>query len=80
MRNEEHTHARTAQTKQHRQSAHLKRVMTTPQGTGAPTNLWPDTDTEPMGFLNDTMGAFLRKGIIMPNSAPSQWMKKRSSV
>ena len=56
-------------------------VMTTPQGTGAPTNLWPDTDTEPMGFLNDTIGASRRrKGIIMPNSAPSQWMKKRSSV
>ncbi len=59
--------------------AHL--VMTTPQGTGAPTNLWPDTDTEPMGFLKVTMGASRRrKGIIMPNSAPSQWMKKRSSV
>lgn len=52
----------------------LKRVMTTPQGTGAPTNLWPLTDTEPMGLRNDTMGAFFRNGIIMPNSAPSQWM------
>lgn len=26
-------------------------------------NLWPDTDTEPMGFLKDTRGAFLMKGI-----------------
>ncbi len=115
--------------------------MTTPQGTGEPTNLWPDTEMEPMGFLKVTMGARLTKGIcggragvqvgeqlggskyeaekrsacgaaaatarqlpgctahncclgtqqtpsgrpaaqrtIMPNSAPSQWMKKRSSV
>mgnify|MGYP001807184387 CR=1 FL=1 len=49
------------------------RVIMTPQGTGAPTNLWPDTDTEPMGLRKVTMGASrLRKGIIMPNSAPSQ--------
>ena len=122
--------------------AHRRRVMTTPQGTGEPTNLWPDTEMEPMGFLKVTMGARLTKGIcrwcwrgdgrpvcgwtgawmwacrqvnprvglevkqqgsgsragecqtarrrrqqqqqqqrtIMPNSAPSQWMKKRSSV
>ena len=33
------------------------RVMTTPQGMGTPTNLWPDTDTEPIGFLNVTIGA-----------------------
>lgn len=57
------------------------RVITTPQGMGAPTNLCPDTDTLPMGFRKVTMGAScFRNGIIMPNSAPSQWMKKRSSV
>jgi len=39
------------------------RVMTTPQGTGAPTNLWPLTLTEPMGFLNVTIGAAFTKGI-----------------
>jgi hypothetical protein len=39
------------------------RVMTTPQGTGAPMNLWPDTDTDPIGFLKDTLGARLMKGI-----------------
>jgi hypothetical protein len=50
------------------------RVMTTPQGTGAPTNLCPLTLTLPMGFLKVTMGAWRMKGIIMPNSAPSQWM------
>jgi len=53
---------------------HLMRVMTTPQGTGAPTNLCPLTLTLPMGFLKVTMGAWRMKGIIMPNSAPSQWM------
>jgi hypothetical protein len=37
--------------------------MTTPQGTGLPTNLWPDTEMEPMGFLKVTMGARLTKGI-----------------
>lgn len=41
----------------------FRRVMTTPQGTGAPTNLCPDTDTLPMGFLKVTMGARLTKGI-----------------
>eukprot|EP00983_Pelagomonas_calceolata_P113185 1159959-Pelagomonas_calceolata.AAC.3 len=35
----------------------LKRVMTTPQGTGAPTNLCPLTDTLPMGLRKVTMGA-----------------------
>lgn len=39
-----------------------------------PLTLCPDTDTDPMGLRNVTMGASLRKGIIMPNSAPSQWM------
>ena len=39
------------------------RVMTTPQGTGAPMNLWPETLTEPMGFLKLTSGARLMKGI-----------------
>ena len=46
------------------------RVMTTPQGTGAPMNLWPDTDTEPMGFLNETLGAFLMKGICAHKRTP----------
>ncbi len=46
------------------------RVMTTPQGTGAPINLWPDTDTEPMGFLNETLGAFFMKGICAHNTTP----------
>ena len=40
-----------------------RRVMTTPQGTGAPTNLCPDTEMEPMGLRNVTMGARLTKGI-----------------
>lgn len=39
------------------------RVMTTPQGTGAPTNLCPLTLTLPMGFLKDTIGARFTKGI-----------------
>jgi hypothetical protein len=39
------------------------RVMTTPHGTGAPTNLWPLTDTEPIGFLNVTIGAAFTNGI-----------------
>ena len=43
------------------------RVMTTPQGTGAPMNLCPDTETDPMGFLKDTLGAFLTKGICVQN-------------
>ena len=42
------------------------RVMTTPQGTGAPTNLWPLTLTLPMGFLNVTMGALFTNGICAP--------------
>ena len=50
----------------------LSRVITTPHGTGAPTNLCPETDTDPIGFLNDTLGAFFTNGIIIPNSAPSQ--------
>lgn len=37
--------------------------MTTPQGTGDPTNLWPETEMEPMGFLKVTMGARFTKGI-----------------
>lgn len=37
--------------------------MTTPQGTGDPTNLWPDTEMEPMGFLKVTMGARFTNGI-----------------
>jgi len=33
-------------------------VITTPQGTGHPRNLWPETLTLPMpGFLNVTLGA-----------------------
>lgn len=39
------------------------RVITTPQGTGAPTNLWPLTDTEPMGLRNVTIGAAFTNGI-----------------
>ena len=45
------------------------RVMATPQGTGAPMNLWPDTETDPMGFLKDTLGAFLMNGICAAASA-----------
>ncbi len=56
-----------------------RRVMTTPQGTGAPTNLWPETETEPIGLAKVTIGARRTKGIIIPKSAPSQWMKKRDS-
>lgn len=63
-----------------RAMTYLSLVITTPQGTGDPTNLWPDTETEPMGFLKVTMGALLQKGIIRPNRAPSQWIKNRSSV
>ena len=37
--------------------------MTTPQGTGDPTNLWPLTEMEPIGFLKVTMGARFTKGI-----------------
>jgi hypothetical protein len=34
-------------------------VITTPQGTGQPRNLWPETLTLPMpGFLNVTLGAW----------------------
>ena len=31
-------------------------------------NLWPETDTEPMGFLNETLGAFLMNGICAQRS------------
>ena len=31
-------------------------------------NLCPDTETDPMGFLKDTLGAFLIKGICMQRS------------
>lgn len=37
--------------------------MTTPQGTGEPTNLCPDTEMEPMGLRKVTMGARFTKGI-----------------
>lgn len=39
------------------------RVMTTPQGTGAPINLCPLTLTLPIGFLKVTMGARFTNGI-----------------
>ena len=48
------------------------RVMTTPQGTGAPMNLCPETETDPMGFLKDTRGAFLMNGICGCAAMPQQ--------
>ena len=48
------------------------RVMTTPQGTGAPMNLCPETETDPMGFLKDTRGAFLMNGICGCAATPQQ--------
>lgn len=53
------------------------RVITTPHGTGAPTNLWPLTDTEPMGFLKVTMGAAFTKGIYTGACARLQSSGKR---
>ena len=54
--------------------------MTTPQGTGDPTNLCPLTEMDPMGFLKVTMGARFTKGICTqgvqsPSSAACvRWM------
>ena len=35
-------------------------------------NLCPDTDTDPIGFLKDTRGAFLMKGICRCAATPQQ--------
>ncbi len=48
------------------------RVMTTPQGTGAPINLCPETETDPMAFLKDTRGAFLMNGICRRAGMPQR--------
>src|SRR4051794_3640895 len=42
-------------------------VICTPHGIGQPTNLWPDTLTLPIGFLNVTLGACNRKQYLSIN-------------
>ena len=38
-------------------STYRARVITTPHGMGAPMNLWPETEMEPMGLRKETSGA-----------------------